>query len=85
MQNTTSDQNIQSKDLDRLPMFNPLSYNQYFPVNTVFEQAQFFQAQGSLQPFRNSLPCKNGKKPFDNADAKSYLLTTAETHNLFQY
>ncbi len=83
MQNISNEQSLTVKGLDRLPMFNPLSVNQYFPVDTVFQQSLFFQAQGSLQPFRNSLPCKNAPRlahvPND------YMLTTAETHNLFEY
>lgn len=81
MQNISNEQSLSVKNLDKLPMFNPLSYEQYFPVNTVFQQSLFFQAQNSLQPFRNSPPCKSRNTKVLN----DYILTTAETHNLFEY
>jgi len=54
-------QYLTPKNLDNLPMFNPLSYKAYVHRDTIFPQPPFFQAQGSLQPFRNSGGC--GTKP----------------------
>ena len=79
------DQKLSVKNLNLLPMFNPLNTNSFFPLDTVFEQSLFFQSQKSLQPFRNSLPCKNPTNQSIGVRPSDYMLTTAETHDLFEY
>ena len=50
----TVEQTLTVQNLQNLPMFNPLSYQAYVPMDTIFPVPPFFQAQGSLQPFHNS-------------------------------
>lgn len=44
----TVEQNIPVRGIDVLPMFNPLSYSAYIPLDTIVPPSPFFQAQGSL-------------------------------------
>lgn len=44
-------------ELDKLPMFNPLSSDTRFPTNTVYPYTPYFQAQGYLTPRNNRTLC----------------------------
>ena len=53
---------LSPKCLENLPMFNPLRYRAAIPLDTIFPQSPFFQAQGSLLPLRK-VKCPGKQQP----------------------